>query len=71
MKAQPFRLGSSWEEVKELMKEVNIHLTDDDLEYQPGQEDDLLERLQKKIPGSKEDIRILIESISFNDGKAG
>jgi uncharacterized protein YjbJ (UPF0337 family) len=66
-----FKLSASWEEVKEKMKENNVHLTDDDLQYAPGQEDELLERLQQKIKRPKEEIRMLIESISTNTGKAG
>jgi hypothetical protein len=34
--------------VKETLKEINVELTDDDLMYQPGQEDQLLDRLGKK-----------------------
>ena len=65
------KLESSWEEVKEKMKENNISLTDEDLEYKPGQENELLERLAQKMNRTKEQIRILIESISFNTGLAG
>ena len=65
------KLESPWEEVKEKMKENNIHLTDDDLLYEPGKEDALLERLAKKMDRSKDEVRALIESISFNTGLAG
>jgi len=65
------KLESSWEEVKEKMKENNISLTDEDLEYKPGQENELLERLAQKMNRTKEQIRMLIESISFNTGLAG
>ena len=71
MQTQRLRLSTSWEEVKEKLKETNINLTDEDLIYQPGQEDALLERLQQKINKPKEEIRGLIESISGNKGKAG
>lgn len=64
------QLERSWEEVKEDLKENNIHLTDEDLIYQPGQEDQLLERLEKKMNKPKAEIKALIESISFNKGKA-
>ena len=53
------------------MKENNILLTDDDLFYEPGKEDVLLERLAKKMDRSKDEVRVLIESISFNTGLAG
>ena len=71
MKTEPLKLEAPWDEVKERMKENNIELTDEDLAYKPGKEDELLERLQLKIKDSKEGIRKLIESISANTEKAG
>jgi hypothetical protein len=70
MPAYQFKLQKPWDEVKEDLKENNIELTDEDLEYQPGHEDELLTRLEKKMKLSKERIRELIESISYNEGKA-
>jgi len=64
------QLERPWEDVKEDLKENNIYLTDEDLDYQPGEEDQLLERLEKKMNKSKAEIKALIESISSNQGKA-
>ena len=63
-------LQVSWEEVKEKLKEINIELTDEDLHYEPGKEKELMERLQKKIHKSHEEIKGLIESVYANKGKA-
>lgn len=71
METQPLKLAVPWEEVKELLKETNIDLSDEDLDYKPGEEDALLERLQKIMGKSKEEIRYLIESVSANKGIAG
>lgn len=71
MQSQKLRLSSPWEEVREKLKETNIELTDQDLEYEPGKEEELLERLQNKINKPKEEIRVLIESLDVNSGKAG
>ena len=65
------KLQAPWEEVKELLKENNHQLTDDDLNYTPGQEELLLDRLQKKLSMSRDQVKDLIESISFNSGIAG
>ena len=46
-------LQARWSEVKEQLKENNIELTDEDLEYEPGKENELLERLQEKMKRSK------------------
>ncbi len=64
-------LESPWEKVKERMKESNINLTDADLEYEPGKEDELLSRLEKVMHKSRSSIIAYIESISSNKDLAG
>lgn len=63
-------LEAPWEEVKEKLKEVNASLTDEDLAYQPGQAQPLLERLAKKMKRTPDEIRVWIESVSYNKGMA-
>ena len=70
MENDKLQLERSWEEVKEDLKQNNIYLTNEYLNYQPGQEDQLLERLGKKMNIPKAEIKALIESVSFNKGKA-
>lgn len=65
------RLQAPWETVKEKMKENDINLTDADLEYKPGNEEDLLQRLEKLMGKPREQIVAYIESISSNEGLAG
>lgn len=64
-------LNAPWAEVREMIKEMNIDLTDDDLDYEPGREEELLERLEMKLGRNKTQIKALIESISYNRGIAG
>jgi hypothetical protein len=63
-------LNAPWEEVKEMLKEVNTELTDQDLEYEPGGEKELLERLSKKMDKDVSYIKAWIESVSNNRGLA-
>ena len=63
-------LEGSWDEVREKIKENNIELTDDDLVYEPGKEDELLKRLSQKMNRSPQQVKMLIESISSNKGRA-
>jgi hypothetical protein len=65
------KLEAPWEEVKERLKESNIDLTDADLDYVPGKEDELLSRLEKIMHKSRPDIIAYIESISANKNLAG
>ncbi|HRO45827.1 hypothetical protein [Agriterribacter sp.] len=61
------KLERPWDYVKELLKENDYRLTDEDLLYVPGKEEELLERLAIKMSRTKDEIRMLIESISAND----
>ena len=70
METATLKLHSSWENVKEKLKENDITLTDEDLEYTPGHEDELLERLSNKLRKDKQAIKDYIESVSANKGKA-
>ena len=73
MKDQPFilKLEAPWEEVKERLKDNDITLTDEDLEYTTGKEEELLTRLEKKMNKTREQVIAYIESISSNRDLAG
>jgi len=64
------KLETPWPEVKELIKEVEPSLTDKDLEYEVGKENELLQRIADKTNRSVEHIKGWVESISSNRGKA-
>ncbi|HUQ67831.1 MAG TPA: hypothetical protein VM101_16830 [Flavitalea sp.] len=68
---EKLNLRSPWHEVKERLKENDINLTDDDLEYEPGNEEQLLERLAGKMNKSRDQIKDYIESVSHNRDKSG
>jgi hypothetical protein len=66
-----FNLKADWETVKEKIKESNVEISDGDLEYDPGNEDELFNRLSQKLHMPKEEIKGWIESISVNKSMAG
>ena len=66
-----FKLKSSWEELKEKLKETHIELTDSDLEMSAGDEDEFLDRIAQKLKKTPGEVKDLIESISANDSIAG
>ena len=70
MNAYHLKLEDPWPEVKERLKEVNVELTDEDLDYTPGQEKELLQRLSKKMNKDIPAVKAWIESVSSNKGKA-
>ena len=50
------KLQAPWETVKERMKENDINLTDKDLEYIPGKEEELIQRLEKIMNRSRDQV---------------
>jgi len=64
------KLETSWSEVKEKIREVNYDLTDADLLYVPGKEDELINRLAAKMNKTAEEVKGWIESISHTKGRA-
>jgi uncharacterized protein YjbJ (UPF0337 family) len=53
----------SWNEIKGKLKQSYGTLTDDDLAFAEGKDDELLGRLQKKLGKSKEEVRKMIEGL--------
>jgi hypothetical protein len=70
MNEYELKLEAPWEEVKDMLQEVNLSLTDEDLSYEPGKEKELLERLSGKLHKSVPDVKAWIESVSHNKGLA-
>ncbi|MGA8480161.1 MAG: CsbD family protein [Chthoniobacterales bacterium] len=55
------QIKGSWNEVKGKLKQQYGDLTDDDLAFSEGKEDELLGRLQKKLGKTKDEVGRLIE----------
>jgi len=56
-------MKGSWNEVKGRLKQKYGDLTDDDLVFAEGKEDELFGRLQKRLGKSKDELRKEIEKI--------
>lgn len=57
------KIKGNWNEVKGKLKQEYSTLTDDDLTYAEGKEDELLGRLQQKLGKAKEELIKEINSI--------
>jgi uncharacterized protein YjbJ (UPF0337 family) len=53
----------SWNEVKGKLKQTYGQLTDDDLVFAEGKDDELIGRLQKRLGKSREEIREMISKL--------
>lgn len=56
-------LKGKWSELKGKLKQKYANLTDDDLLYAEGKEDELYGRIQQRIGKSKEEVKELIDKI--------
>jgi uncharacterized protein YjbJ (UPF0337 family) len=57
------QIKGSWNELKGKLKQQYGNLTDNDLVFSEGKEDELLGRLQKKLGKSKDEVREIIEKL--------
>jgi uncharacterized protein YjbJ (UPF0337 family) len=57
------QLKGSWNEIKGKLKQKYGQLTDQDLMFAEGNEDELLGRLQKRLGRTKDELRAEIEDM--------
>ena len=57
------QLKGSWNEVKGKLKQKYAQLTDDDLMFVEGKEDELLGRLEKRVGRTRDELRAEIEDM--------
>jgi len=52
-----------WNEWKGKIKKANAELTDDDLKYEEGQDDELLGRIQQKLGKTRDEVVTWLKSL--------
>lgn len=57
-------IKGKWNEIKGKVKQAYGDLTDDDLAYEEGKDDELLGRLQKKTGKSRDEVVKWLRSLS-------
>jgi uncharacterized protein YjbJ (UPF0337 family) len=58
-----FTMKGNWNEIAGKLKQQFANLTDDDLLFKQGKEEELLGRLQQKLGKTKSELRKLIAKI--------
>jgi uncharacterized protein YjbJ (UPF0337 family) len=61
MNETKLNLKGNWNIIKGKLKQSYGELTDDDLKYVEGQEDELLGRIQKRVGATSAEIRHMLE----------
>ena len=56
-------LKGKWNELKVTLKQKYAELTDDDLLFEEGKEDELYGRIQQRIGSTKEEIKKMISEL--------
>ena len=56
-------MKGNWQEIAGKLKQQFANLTDDDLLFKEGKEEELLGRLQQKVGKTKGELRKLIEKL--------
>lgn len=59
-------IKGNWNELKGKLRQEYAELTDDDLQYVEGKEEELLGKIQKRVGNSKEEILNKINSFQSN-----
>lgn len=65
MSAFKDKMKGNWNIIKGKLKKQYGDLTDDDLQYAEGEEDELLGRLQKKTGKTKEQLKDWIDGVEI------
>lgn len=63
MSAIKDKIRGNWNEIKGKLKQEYAQLTEDDLAYQEGKEEELIGRLQKRLGKTKEEIKQWIDNL--------
>ena len=63
MESWKLKFNGNWNEVKGKIKQKYANLTDDDLLYEEGKDDELVGRIQKKTGQAKEEVKSWIEKL--------
>ncbi len=56
-------IKGNWNELKGKVKQAHGHLTDDDLEWEDGKDDEFFGRMQKKIGKTKDEFVSWVKSL--------
>ena len=56
-------LKGKWNQAKGKLKQSYASLTDDDLQYEEGKEDELVGKLQDKLGKSRDEVRKILRDI--------
>lgn len=63
MEEWKLKLKGTWNELKGKIKQSYADLTDDDLKYEEGKDDEFIGKLQQKLGKTKDELKKWIDSL--------
>lgn len=57
------KIKGNWNQLKGKLKQQYGELTDDDLMYQDGKEDEVLGKIQEKLGKTKDEVKNIVDSL--------
>jgi len=66
MSATSLKIRGNWNIIKGKLKQKYAKLTDDDLQYVEGKEDELIGRIQKRTGLGKDEVIIVVDEFGEN-----
>ena len=63
MESWKLKFNGTWNEVKGKIKQQYANLTEDDLKFEEGKDEEMLGKIQQKTGKAKQDIKDWIESL--------
>jgi len=66
MSATSLKIKGNWNIIKGKLKQKYAKLTDDDLQYVEGKEDELIGRIQKRTGLAKDEVIIVVDEFGEN-----
>jgi len=66
MSATSLKIKGNWNIIKGKLKQKYARLTDDDLQYVEGKEDELIGRIQKRTGLGKDEVIIVVDEFGEN-----
>lgn len=61
-----FEMHGSWEDVKRQLRQNYDEITEEDLAYEKGRENEMLDRLQARIGKTRDEIKRMLNDLNFN-----
>jgi hypothetical protein len=61
--AETFKMNGNWETQSKLLKKNHVQLTDADLKFETGKEDELLTRIEARLKKTRNEVITLIKKI--------